>query len=52
MHAIPGDPTNLKVTLPDDLRRVELALGPGAPGSGSAMTAIRSAPARRSGLGA
>ena len=31
VHAIPGDPTNLKVTLPDDLRRVELALGPGAP---------------------
>ena len=31
VHAIPGDPANLKVTLPDDLRRVELALGPGAP---------------------
>ncbi len=31
VHAIPGDPTNLKVTLPDDLRRVELALGTGAP---------------------
>ena len=31
VHAIPGDPANLKVTLPDDLRRVELALGSGAP---------------------
>ena len=31
VHAIPGDPTNLKVTLPDDLSRVELALGPVAP---------------------
>ena len=30
VHAIPGDPTNLKVTLPDDLRRVELALAAGA----------------------
>jgi len=26
VHAIPGDPANLKVTLPDDLRRVEAAL--------------------------
>jgi 2-C-methyl-D-erythritol 4-phosphate cytidylyltransferase/2-C-methyl-D-erythritol 2,4-cyclodiphosphate synthase len=26
VHAIPGDPGNLKVTLPDDLRRVESAL--------------------------
>jgi 2-C-methyl-D-erythritol 4-phosphate cytidylyltransferase/2-C-methyl-D-erythritol 2,4-cyclodiphosphate synthase len=26
VHAIPGDPTNLKVTLPEDLRRVEQAL--------------------------
>jgi 2-C-methyl-D-erythritol 4-phosphate cytidylyltransferase / 2-C-methyl-D-erythritol 2,4-cyclodiphosphate synthase len=31
VHAIPGDPANFKVTLPDDLHRVELALGPGAP---------------------
>ena len=31
VHAIPGDPANLKVTLPDDLRRVELALGSGTP---------------------
>jgi 2-C-methyl-D-erythritol 4-phosphate cytidylyltransferase / 2-C-methyl-D-erythritol 2,4-cyclodiphosphate synthase len=31
VHAIPGDPANLKVTLPDDLRRVELALGSGVP---------------------
>jgi 2-C-methyl-D-erythritol 2,4-cyclodiphosphate synthase len=30
VHAIPGDPVNLKVTLPDDLRRVETALAPGA----------------------
>ena len=29
VHALPGDPANLKVTLPDDLRRVELALAPG-----------------------
>ena len=29
VHALPGDPANLKVTNPDDLRRVELALGPG-----------------------
>jgi 2-C-methyl-D-erythritol 4-phosphate cytidylyltransferase/2-C-methyl-D-erythritol 2,4-cyclodiphosphate synthase len=28
VHAIPGDPANLKVTLPDDLRRVEQALVP------------------------
>ena len=28
VHAIPGEPTNLKVTLPDDLRRVEQALVP------------------------
>lgn len=27
VHAIPGESANLKVTLPDDLRRVELALG-------------------------
>jgi 2-C-methyl-D-erythritol 4-phosphate cytidylyltransferase / 2-C-methyl-D-erythritol 2,4-cyclodiphosphate synthase len=26
VHAIPGEPSNLKVTLPDDLRRVESAL--------------------------
>jgi len=26
VHAIPGEPANLKVTLPDDLRRVEQAL--------------------------
>ena len=26
VHAIPGEPANLKVTLPDDLRRVEMAL--------------------------
>ena len=26
VHAIPGEPTNLKVTLPDDLRRVEQLL--------------------------
>ena len=31
VHAIPGDPANRKVTLPDDLRHVELALGPAAP---------------------
>ena len=28
VHAIPGEPENLKVTLPDDLRRVEQALAP------------------------
>jgi len=28
VHAIPGEPANLKVTLPDDLRRVEQALAP------------------------
>ena len=28
VHAIPGDPANLKVTLPDDLRTVEQALVP------------------------
>ncbi len=28
VHAIPGEPANLKVTLPDDLSRVEHALGP------------------------
>jgi 2-C-methyl-D-erythritol 4-phosphate cytidylyltransferase/2-C-methyl-D-erythritol 2,4-cyclodiphosphate synthase len=30
VHAIPGEPANLKVTLPDDLRRVEQALAPAA----------------------
>ena len=30
VHAIPGEPSNIKVTLPDDLRRVELALAPRA----------------------
>jgi 2-C-methyl-D-erythritol 4-phosphate cytidylyltransferase/2-C-methyl-D-erythritol 2,4-cyclodiphosphate synthase len=29
VHAIPGQPTNLKVTLPDDLLRVSQALAPG-----------------------
>ncbi len=28
VYAIPGEPANLKVTLPDDLRRVEAALAP------------------------
>jgi len=28
VHAIPGEPANLKVTLPDDLRRVQQALAP------------------------
>jgi 2-C-methyl-D-erythritol 4-phosphate cytidylyltransferase/2-C-methyl-D-erythritol 2,4-cyclodiphosphate synthase len=28
VHALPGDPANLKVTLPDDVRRVEAALAP------------------------
>ena len=28
VHAIPGEPTNIKVTLPDDLRRVEQVLAP------------------------
>jgi 2-C-methyl-D-erythritol 4-phosphate cytidylyltransferase / 2-C-methyl-D-erythritol 2,4-cyclodiphosphate synthase len=30
VHAIPGEAANLKVTLPDDLRRAELALAPAA----------------------
>jgi len=30
VHAIPGDPANLKVTLPDDLLRVERVLAPAA----------------------
>ena len=30
VHAIPGEPANLKVTMPDDLRRVEQALAPAA----------------------
>ena len=29
VHAIPGEPANLKVTVPDDLRQVERALGGG-----------------------
>jgi 2-C-methyl-D-erythritol 4-phosphate cytidylyltransferase/2-C-methyl-D-erythritol 2,4-cyclodiphosphate synthase len=28
VHAIPGEPANLKVTLPDDLRRVQAVLAP------------------------
>ncbi|MEI7743337.1 MAG: 2-C-methyl-D-erythritol 4-phosphate cytidylyltransferase [Chloroflexota bacterium] len=31
VHAISGEPGNLKVTLPDDLRRVEQALAPALP---------------------
>jgi 2-C-methyl-D-erythritol 4-phosphate cytidylyltransferase / 2-C-methyl-D-erythritol 2,4-cyclodiphosphate synthase len=31
VHAIPGEAANLKVTVPDDLSRVELALGSAAP---------------------
>jgi 2-C-methyl-D-erythritol 4-phosphate cytidylyltransferase / 2-C-methyl-D-erythritol 2,4-cyclodiphosphate synthase len=31
VHAIPGEPANLKVTVPDDLERVERALEPGMP---------------------
>lgn len=31
VHAIPGEAANLKVTVPDDLRRVEHALGSSAP---------------------
>ena len=47
VHAIPGEPANLKVTLPDDLRRVEQALAPWRPSaSASATTATRSGPAR------
>jgi len=34
VHAIPGEPANLKVTLPDDLRRVEHALAPVAARTG------------------
>lgn len=34
VHAIPGEPANLKVTLPDDLRRVEQALAPQAARTG------------------
>jgi 2-C-methyl-D-erythritol 4-phosphate cytidylyltransferase/2-C-methyl-D-erythritol 2,4-cyclodiphosphate synthase len=34
VHAIPGEAANLKVTLPDDLRRVELALVPAATRAG------------------
>jgi 2-C-methyl-D-erythritol 4-phosphate cytidylyltransferase/2-C-methyl-D-erythritol 2,4-cyclodiphosphate synthase len=30
VHAIPGEPANIKVTLPDDLRRAERALAPTA----------------------
>ena len=36
VHAIPGDPSNLKVTLPGDLRRVELALA----GTGSSRVGL------------
>ena len=39
VHAIPGDPANLKVTLPDDLRRVEAALAPAAASVASARSA-------------
>jgi 2-C-methyl-D-erythritol 4-phosphate cytidylyltransferase / 2-C-methyl-D-erythritol 2,4-cyclodiphosphate synthase len=31
VHAIPGEPANLKVTLPDDLRQVEQLLAPAVP---------------------
>ena len=50
VHVVPGDPGNLKVTLPADLRRVATVLGdvPTPSGRGSATTAIRSGRAGRS----
>ena len=52
VHAIPGEPANLKVTLPDDLRRVEQALAPGGrAGRLRRTTATRSVPGHRSALG-
>ena len=53
VHVVPGDPGNLKVTLPGDLRRVATALGTSATpsGRGSATTAIRSGRAVRCSLG-
>ncbi len=49
VHVVPGDPGNLKVTLPADLRRVAPALGavPARPRRASATTAIRSGRAVR-----
>ena len=47
VHAIPGEPANLKVTLPDDLRRVEMALVD----SGRITAASPSAGAVRVGIG-
>ena len=51
VHAVPGDPTNLKVTVPADLARVAALLapdGPRRPRPASGRTRIRSARVRRS----
>ena len=56
VHAVPGDPANIKVTVPEDLGRTAAALlgtGPAAPagrpsGSASVRRATRSGPAVRS----
>ena len=54
VHAVPGDPMNLKVTLPGDVDRAEAALlgrarrWPAGCGSGSGRMAIRSDRANRS----
>jgi 2-C-methyl-D-erythritol 4-phosphate cytidylyltransferase/2-C-methyl-D-erythritol 2,4-cyclodiphosphate synthase len=44
VHAVPGEPTNIKVTLPGDLARVEAALAAGG-------DVVAAAPAIRVGLG-
>ena len=41
VHAIPGDPRNFKVTLPDDLVRVRAALGSGVPAGGAPASDVR-----------
>lgn len=46
VHAIPGEPMNIKVTVPDDLERVAVGLGAPMPGIGGiAAAAPESAPA-------
>ena len=49
VHVVPGDPGNLKVTVPADLERVAAGLGLAGPppGRASGTTATRSDPARR-----
>jgi 2-C-methyl-D-erythritol 4-phosphate cytidylyltransferase/2-C-methyl-D-erythritol 2,4-cyclodiphosphate synthase len=49
VHAIPGDPSNLKVTLPGDLARVDAVIADRRPGPGGSTSAQADRAAVRSG---